>query len=1324
MAEISQYYPGDLAGALDRAMTWMLSRLNANVSPFVGNAVTTGTTPAFVEGAMDPANGTLSNLAQVPLPNIVLDPIAGISPDTQPGPNGFPINYSTTPLLSGNLIINVLPLTAPTNLTGRVFNLQLPASQYRVDVYSRTDVFYYQGSSAIAADSTWSVANVQAGTVIAFLMQVGSPQPASGSSTSLVTGWISHSNTGVGNALRDYFVRVYAKTDIEYLQEDNIPIIVQDSIHARFGSSLVPAAGTPTAHIVYNDPVLGPTELYSTLENAAVLSDLPRSIEVPPGDPDYASPGLLAGSNTPYIQNRSWIYDAALAVIAFSVGGLWDTARRIITRLEALRKNPGYLPSQVVENAEDGLTTRWSLAAGAGSVANVFDPTEPPSQSGGSRVISFTATSALATWNFVGAGLPDAVDSILQSRYEAFVDFAFSIGVTSSTGQVTTINLVSAGTPGYNSASKTITSVLGLVSGVWRVFTQNLNALIALYLPGETVISITSFSVTLQAAGNLRLDDLSVGAPQPAGSLSFSYDVYNGQVDQAYIRSGAVAWVAYAYGIYLERTGDYESAALGLQSLLDFLFSLQSTATDLTQNLITIGWGRYQDPGYQYVPGEISAVSMEHNIDCYFALDKASRVLPSAAASLLNSGLITSAQYTSLVSTATTAATVAAQISAALLAQLWIPANGSVKGHFAQGSSSSGLDTSLALDATGAWGAMFCHYIGDDVKAVSCLEFIYENFFLPDQQILLSSQTNSYNEAYQQLTAFDGFKPYTDSPGGYSGSPAAVWIEGTWGALAAYLRLSGNSNLHGYLNSKYPGGASAFLSRLALSMQIVETTTGDGVLAFSLASRALPWEFSVRKTMAPTAWFWITATRNDVLFASTSSELFGRPCLKIPQGVHQSIRPLDGQSSIGALELETTDAGGYMTALVSGGKLEGRKVSLQVGYPGMVSSDFVTLATQEIESIQTLPDLTGFVLECRDLTRSAKTNIFLTGDDGFPVSNDDPRTLVANPMDLALIVFQNELGLGQSDSLSESSWRLYDPQQWNSAGTSNPTLIYPNPLIDVDTFLFYRNGIFSGCLLEFEFHQAVEAKQFLEFEIFKALGGYMVVLSDGRLSPRFFVPPYSFLNLFGFNERNITVLPNLVRQPIINQVTYRFDYDGSQFQTELVFLDAPSLQQFGLAGQDIIESKGLRSAWGGVMLAGLTATRIFRRYDGMNPVSGSPRGGAPTATVTSQFMTLTVEAGDYAFLSHPLMPNLETGRRGVANQIVEVIDKQPNYQNGTMTYQLQDSGWMNSKVLSRIAPTGTPAFTAASSYQRARYAFMANSATDTYSDGTSAKTIF
>lgn len=1324
MAEVFEFYPGDLAGALDREMTWLLSRLNANGSIFSGNIVTTPQAPALFEGSMALTSGRFDGFAQDVVPNIVLDPLSGIPLDDQTGPDGFPVNFSATPLLSGNLLVNVLPLTATKVVSGRVLNLTAPVGNYRVDVFSRTDLFYYMGSSSLAADGTWGGINAGAGTVIAFLMPAASAQPAPGSFTSGITGWVAHSNTGVGNKLHDYFARIYLKTDIEYLQEDNVPLIVQDSTHARLGSSVVVGEGTPIAHVIYNDPQLGPVDLYSTLQNLAVYSDLPRSIEVPPGDPDLVGPGTVTSSNLAYIQNRCWIYSAALSIIAFSVAGLWDAAQRIVSRLNFLRENPGYLPALVLEDAEDGLTSRWSLASGTGLVANVYDPSVPPGTTG-SNIITFVASSAGATWNFTGSGFPDSLDSIVQWRYRAGVDFTFLLGVTSSTGKVTTIKVASTGTAGYNATTKTITVVTALAPNQWSIATKDIGALIAQFVAGESLASINSFRVVVNAVGTVSLDSLSVGAPQPAGSLSFSYDVYNGQVDIPSIRAGAIAWVAYAYGIYLQRTGDFANAALGLQSILSFLFSLQSAATGARHNLITIGWGRYENPGYLYIPTQLTSVSTEHNIDCYFAFDKASRVLPTAAQSLLDRGLITKSQFNSLNATAATAATKAGEVRDAILSQLWIPAAGSIKGHFAQGASSSGLDPALALDASGAWAAMFCHEVGDDAKAVSCLEFIYENFHLTNKQILKSSASDSFNQAYEQLTPFDGFRTYADSAGGYSGSPVSVWMEGTWGALAALLRLSDNASLRAYFDANVAGGLDAFLARLIESMKIVNSTTGEnGVLDFSLASRGLPWEFSVRKTIAPAAWFWITATRNDVLFTNAASPLLGRPYLKVPQGVEQSIRPLEGQSSIGALELETTDGAGYMTALVSGGKLEGRRVSLRVGYPGMASTDFVTVATQEIESIQTLPGLTGYKLQCRDLKRSAKSKIFTLGDDGFPVSDEHPRTLLANPMDVVLMVFQNELGLGQSPSQAETAWRLYDPARWNATATANSTLIAPNPDVDVNQFLFYRNGIFAGILMDFTFTRPVEAKQFLEYEIFKALGGYLLVLADGRLSPRFFLPPYSFLGLFAFNDRNVTVLPEVDRQPIVNQVTYRLDHDGNDFQTELLFVEATSLEQFGLAGQQIIESKGLRSERGGVALAGLTATRIFRRYSGINPITRAPLGGAPTLSVTSQFMTLKVEAGDYVFASHPLLPNFETGRRGVATRLYEVIGKQPNYTEGSMTCTLLDSGWARSKVLSRVAPQGTPAFPNASSSARSRYLFISGAATNAYSDGTPGKTIF
>ncbi|HET7101274.1 MAG TPA: hypothetical protein VFJ52_09005, partial [Terriglobia bacterium] len=368
MAEVKDYYSGDLAAALDQELAWVLGRINANVSPFAGVALSTGTNAAFVEGAVDAVVGPLSSLAQDSVANIVLDPIAGVSVDDQAGPDGFPVNYSPIPLLTGSLLVNLFTLVAVSDISGRVLNLTQSTSAYRVDVYSFTDSFYYQGSAAITADGAWTVAGAQPGTVIAFLMDAGTAQPAAGSSASSVTGWIAHSNMGVGSKLRDYFVRVNVKASyVESLLEDNIPIMVQDSTHARFGTSLAAGSGTPVAHVFYNHPTLGPVDLYSTLQDLAAYPDLPREVEVPSGDPDFFNATQLTSSNLPAVQDRCRIYSAALAIITFAVAGLWDSTARIITQLNALLEGSGYLPTIILEDAQDGTTSRWSLQVGAGS---------------------------------------------------------------------------------------------------------------------------------------------------------------------------------------------------------------------------------------------------------------------------------------------------------------------------------------------------------------------------------------------------------------------------------------------------------------------------------------------------------------------------------------------------------------------------------------------------------------------------------------------------------------------------------------------------------------------------------------------------------------------------------------------------------------------------------------------------------------------------------------------------------------------------------------------------------------------------------------------
>ena len=55
-------------------------------------------------------------------------------------------------------------------------------------------------------------------------------------------------------------------------------------------------------------------------------------------------------------------------------------------------------------------------------------------------------------------------------------------------------------------------------------------------------------------------------------------------------------------------------------------------------------------------------------------------------------------------------------------------------------------------------------------------------------------------------------------------------------------------------------------------------------------------------------------------------------------------------------------------------------------------------------------------------------------------------------------------------------------------------------------------------------------------------------------------------------------------------------------------------------------------------------------------------------------MTLPVWVGDYLTLSHPLMPDLQTGALGVTNRVYEVVNRDPDYAGGKMKYTLLDTG--------------------------------------------------
>ena len=643
---------GALAQAVAESQTWLASQQAPGASTWEGNALATQSSPQFQESGIYSATD-LSTLPQTPIENIVIDPPAGVTPDNSTGLDGFPINYSPSALPQGNVFLNVYPnpSTAPQTLTGHCFSLLNPAPAYRVDLYTRADVFYYQGPASLvstgASTATWTFNGwIGAGPVLAVLYPTSVPQPAPGSAFSAIpAGWIVHSNSGVGKKLTGYKAMLFVDTDMEYLQEDNVPIIVQDGHHARAGSSVIPpeGAGKLTVQVAYNDPVAGYVTVYDSLETLAGLQGLPLSFDIPTNDPLYVPPPGFLGEAA--MQNRSFIYDDALTIIAYSAAGDYGSASDIIQQLNYRVDNPDYMSTRMLENAEDGLTSNWS--ATNGTVTNIYDPTEPPY---GSQVLDFHANASGATFTYVGSQLPDLSDTMISFEHKepstTGSNYVYDIGVTSSAGMVTDV-LVTSDTPTlptYNSASQTITIPIGLGSGAYGTTLENLSALISSLTGDKSYVHCRlQGDARLWQPRRHVLQQPERGEPATGGSLSFSYDVYNGNADQAYIRAGAMAWVVYAYCMYMQQSQDY-TPALYVQKMINFLETLKSSASDLTNSLYYMGWGMYQNPGYQYVPGLQQTVSTEHQGDIYFAYKLAAGVLPTAATQLLQQNQITPAQ--------------------------------------------------------------------------------------------------------------------------------------------------------------------------------------------------------------------------------------------------------------------------------------------------------------------------------------------------------------------------------------------------------------------------------------------------------------------------------------------------------------------------------------------------------------------------------------------------------------------------------------------------------------------------------------------------------
>lgn len=368
------------------------------------------------------------------------------------------------------------------------------------------------------------------------------------------------------------------------------------------------------------------------------------------------------------------------------------------------------------------------------------------------------------------------------------------------------------------------------------------------------------------------------------------------------------------------------------------------------------------------------------------------------------------------------------------------------------------------------------------------------------------------------------------------------------------------------------------------------------------------------------------------------------PWLKVPQGASASIDVQGGTSSIGELVCEVVDHGGAIRTLVGSTTLEGSSATLKVGYPGIAITEFVVLHSYVLYKILPTRGYASYEFTSKDVQLDGKRTVWYHPLNGEVLSEANPWVLQGTPCELIQAVWL--LGLG------------------NTAASIDRTGM---AALDSDA-----EGLFCASRpFRFSMTKPFGAKQFIENEICKASGLYPVVNNVGQYGVRAFRAPAAGPDpVFAFTADNVCVLPDFDRAPILNNMIFQFDDDGTgSYGRKLVFLEATSISTFQRSNTRQVQSAGLRTLLGADWFCQEIARRMFNRFAGT-----VLRGGAPLMSVEAFYATLPVWVGDYVTLSHPKMPDLLTGAEGVTDRVYEVVNREPNYARGRISYQLLDTG--------------------------------------------------
>lgn len=233
------------------------------------------------------------------------------------------------------------------------------------------------------------------------------------------------------------------------------------------------------------------------------------------------------------------------------------------------------------------------------------------------------------------------------------------------------------------------------------------------------------------------------------------------------------------------------------------------------------------------------------------------------------------------------------------------------------------------------------------------------------------------------------------------------------------------------------------------------------------------------------------------------------------------------------------------------------------------------------------------------------------------------------------------------------------------------------------------------------------AKDYLSREFLRIFQAFVLAGGDGLIGMKFHTPAMPATSATQVTANHVLNLSSWERLYRDHLNKFRFygdydpddaEYDSTLYETDLSE-DTTDRTNTGETIEYRAESEILRSGLNGAEISAELAGRMRIRYL-----------KTPAEVVLDVPMTFVeTEVGDVIALTHPELPDLRAGTRGITDRLMTVVSVSPLIEQGLMRLTLLDTNLSRYGV---VAPAGQADYTSATTLQQDSFAFASDTDPD------------